>query len=124
MKMKFKSHIKLISNSIYIDATNWYKKKPYWTKKYLKLRLGSSLKERFDSFKEEEKTFSINYDSNNIWMEMATIPVYNSLVFECSKNNFGLFIANKEYKNTYIEITLFSDGCTTSLYSFPLNYNE
>lgn len=97
--MKFKSHIKLISTSIYIDTTNWYKKKPYWTKKYLKLRSGSSLKDRFDSFEEEKKTFIIDYNNCNIWMEMAMIPVYNSLVFECSNKSFGLFIANKEYKN-------------------------
>lgn len=101
--LKYQTNLKLLTDCLNIPVTDWYKRKPRWTKKFLKLKEEKRynifyLHERFI---EENKTFSINETLGSIWME-TVFPIYDNLIFRLEGGYYDLYIANKEFLNKKI----------------------
>ena len=101
--LKYQTNLKLVTDCLNIPVTDWYKRKPRWTKKFLKLKEENShnIFSLNEMCVEENKTFSINETLGSIWME-TVFPIYNSLIFRIEGGYYDLYIANKEFLNKKI----------------------
>ena len=102
--LKYQTNLKLVTDCLNIPVTDWYKRKPRWTKNFLKLKEKKNSDNIFSVYEmcvEENKTFSINETLGYIWME-TVFPIYNSLIFRIEGGYYDLYIANKEFLNKKI----------------------